>query len=243
LVEAHGPLRTRRVLIDCGFALQQLDRRLARAGLDASQIDALFITHEHSDHLGCAHALASRSGIAAVWMSEGTWRAGGQPDFGKALHFARDGVPIDLGEFALHPFTVPHDAREPLQLLCNDGARRLGVLTDLGGATAHVLDQIKQLDALLLEFNHDPQMLADSRYPPFLKRRISGSHGHLSNGAAAAIAAAANHAGLRHVVAAHLSERNNRPALVRAALAHALGARATEMLCADAAEGTSWLQV
>jgi len=240
LVEARSGGRTTRLLIDCGFALRQLDQRLARAGLATSDIDAVFITHEHGDHIGCAHALALRERIP-VWMSEGTWLATGGRDYQGHLHLARDGLAIEVGEMRIEPFTVPHDAREPLQLRCSDGARHLGVLTDLGHATPHVLTRLAQLDALLLEFNHDSAMLADSRYPPFLKQRVGGSYGHLSNAAAAAIAAALNHAGLHHVVAAHLSAQNNRPELVRRAMAEALGAREAEMLTASAADGCPWL--
>ncbi|WP_225784908.1 MBL fold metallo-hydrolase [Xenophilus sp. Marseille-Q4582] len=242
LVEARDGTRTTRLLVDCGFNLRKLDQRLARLDLCAADLDAVFITHEHGDHIGCAHALSQRDGTA-VWMSEGTWLATGAPDYAGRLHFARDGQTIDVGAMQLLPFTVPHDAREPLQLRCTDGDRQLGVLTDLGHASAHVMDHLRGLHALLLECNHDPALLAASRYPPFLKHRVSGRHGHLSNGAAAEIARAIHHAGLRHVLAAHLSQQNNRPELARAALALGLGAQEADMLTADAVEGSDWLQV
>ncbi len=242
LVEATSAGRTTRLLVDCGFGLKHLDARLARAGLSASQIDAVFVTHEHGDHIGCAHALARRDRIP-VWMSEGTWLASGGSDFEGLLNLARDGAHITIGELALRPFTVPHDAREPLQLVCTDGARRLGVLTDLGHVTPYVLAQLAGLDALLLEFNHDSDMLAQSSYPAFLKHRVGGNYGHLSNAAAADIARAVLHGGLRHVVAAHLSEQNNRPEIVRRTLAEALGASESDMLTANAAEGSPWLDL
>ena len=240
LVEATSGSRTTRLLVDCGFGLKQLDARLARNGLVASQIDAVFVTHEHGDHIGCAHALARRNRVP-VWMSEGTWLATGGHDYQGQLHLARDGVQIGIGDLSLQPFTVPHDAREPLQLVCSDGARRLGVLTDLGHATPYVLARLAGLDALLLECNHDSEMLAGSAYPAFLKLRVGGNYGHLSNAAAGAIARAVHHGGLRHVVAAHLSEQNNRPELVRRVLAEALGANEDEMLTANAADGSPWL--
>lgn len=242
LVEARSGGRTSRLLIDCGFALRQLDSRLAAIGLTAADIDAVFVTHEHGDHVGCVRALSRRDGIP-VWMSEGTWLATGGHAFEAGLHLARDDVAICIGELAVEPFTVPHDAREPLQLRCTDGARSLGILTDLGHATPHVLERLAGLQALMLEFNHDADMLAASAYPPFLKLRVGGNYGHLSNTAAAAIARAVHHGGLRHVLAAHLSEQNNRPEIVRQALAEALGARAEEMLAADATEGSPWLDV
>ena len=240
LVEAVSGGRVTRLLIDCGFTLRLLDARLARIGFAAGDIDALFVTHEHGDHIGCAHALSLRERIP-VWMSEGTWLAGGGHDYQGRLRFARDGVTIELGDIAIQPFTVPHDAREPLQLVCTDGQRRLGVLTDLGHATPYVLGRLAGLHALLLECNHDSDMLANSTYPPFLKARVGGNYGHLSNGAAGTIARAVHHAGLRHMVAAHLSQQNNRPELVRRMLAEALGAAEHDMLTADAANGSPWL--
>ena len=192
LVEATSAGRTTRLLVDCGFALKQLESaaRQRRAWL-ASQIDAVFVTHEHGDHIGCAHMLARRRRIP-VWMSEGTWLATGARDFDGMLHLARDGADIAIGDLCLRPFTVPHDAREPLQLRCTDGARHLGVLTDLGHATPHVLAQLAGIDALLLECNHDPDMLAQSSYPAFLKHRIGGNYGHLSNAASAETSHAAS---------------------------------------------------
>src|SRR6188472_1203438 len=133
LVEATSEGRTSRLLIDCGFGIRQLDARLARAGVAPADIDAIFITHEHGDHIGCSLALSRRERIP-VWMSEGTWLANGGHDF--------------EGRLRIQPFTVPHDAREPLQLRCTDGARKLGVLTDLGHATPHVFDCMAGLDAL-----------------------------------------------------------------------------------------------
>jgi phosphoribosyl 1,2-cyclic phosphodiesterase len=242
LVEATSGGRSSRLLVDCGFGLKQLDTRLARAGLAAGDIDAIFITHEHGDHIGCARALSRRERIP-VWMSEGTWLATGGHDFEGQMNLAGDGIEIQVGDLAVQPFTVPHDAREPLQLRCTDGARSLGILTDLGHATPHVLARLLGLQALLLEFNHDSDLLASSAYPPFLKLRVGGNYGHLSNTAAAAIARAVHHAGLRHLVAAHLSEQNNRPEIVRRQMAEALGASEHEMLTATAADGSPWLDV
>jgi phosphoribosyl 1,2-cyclic phosphodiesterase len=242
LVEATSGGRTSRLLIDCGFGLRQLDLRLAKAGLAATDIDAIFVTHEHGDHIGCAHSLSRRNRIP-VWMSEGTWLATGGRDFEGRLNLARDDAEFAVGDIAVQPFTVPHDAREPLQLRCSDGARTLGVLTDLGHATAHVLSRLSGVHALLLEFNHDSELLANSAYPAFLKLRVGGKHGHLSNEAAADIARAVRHGGLRHVVAAHLSEQNNRPDIVRRLMADALGGHEAEMLTASASEGSPWLDV
>lgn len=241
LVEASGiaPLR---VLVDCGLGLKQLLYRLGEAGLQAEDIHAVFITHEHGDHIGCARALALRYRIP-VWMSQGTHSAIGAPDFDGLLHRARDGKAIDLGGLQLTPFTVPHDAREPLQLSCTDGSAKLGILTDLGHATAHVMAHLEDCDALLLECNHDTEMLAQSAYPASLKRRVGGQYGHLSNTAAAEIARALGHQGLKHLVAAHLSAQNNCPALVQGLMADALSRSAEDIIVARPDVGTRWLQI
>lgn len=239
VVQAGGPTGLTHLLIDCGLGIRQLDQRLGGAGMLAEQIDAIFITHEHGDHIGCARQLALRERIP-VWMSEGTWLGLGQPDFGGLLRIAADCVPVAVGALEIRPFTVPHDAREPLQLSCTDGVSRLGILTDLGHATSHVLQQLAGCSTMLLECNHDPEMLALGPYPHFLKRRVGGDWGHLANTAAAAIAQAIQPHGLRQVVAAHLSEQNNRPELARAALAQALGDRC-EIHVADGRSGSGWL--
>ncbi len=240
LVEGSDGLRITRLLVDCGFGLKQLDARLAKAGLDADQIDAVFITHEHGDHIGCARQLALRN-RKMVWMSPGTHAALDAPDFKGLLQLAQDGTSIDLGGIQIQPFTVPHDAREPLQLTCTDGSRRLGILTDLGHATAHVLEQLSLCDALLLECNHEAEMLARSAYPPFLKKRVGGNFGHLSNQQASEIVRGVAHEGLQTVVAAHLSLQNNHPDLARAALCLALGCDLNDVGVADPVQGTDWI--
>ena len=241
LVEASG-LVPFRLLIDCGLGLKHLSHRLGQAGLQPQDVHAVFITHEHGDHIGCARALALRYRIP-VWMSRGTHAAIGSPDFDGLLHIARDGETIALGGLQLMPFTVPHDAREPLQLSCTDGASKFGILTDLGHATAHVMAHLEACNALLLECNHDAQMLAQSTYPPFLKKRVAGPYGHLSNTSAAEIASAVKHPGLRYVVAAHLSVQNNRPALAQAMLAEALSCTEGDIVVAGPDNGCGWLQV
>ncbi|AYM95616.1 MBL fold metallo-hydrolase [Acidovorax sp. 1608163] len=242
LIEGSDGLHTRRLLVDCGLGIRQLEARLAEAGLALAQIDAIFITHEHSDHIGCARSLALKHRIP-VWMSHGTHAALGSPDLDGLLRTAHDLEPIDLGSWQATPFTVPHDAREPLQLHCTDGATRLGVLTDLGHASAHVKEQLAGCHTLMLEANHDPQMLEASRYPAFLKRRISGKYGHLANTAAAELLRALQHPGLACVIAAHLSAQNNTPALAQQALGAALGWPTERITVASPANGTPWITV
>lgn len=241
LVEAHDGRHASRLLIDCGMSPRQLTARLQMAGIEPSMLDAIFITHEHSDHVGCMEPFARRHQIP-VWMSRGTHAAIGRPGLDTLLRCARDGEAFAVGNLLLTPFTVPHDAREPLQLVCSDGDRVLGIATDLGHASSHVEQALQACHALLLEFNHDPALLAASRYPAFLKARIAGDFGHLSNAAAAALAKCLDHAGLGHVLCAHLSERNNRPDLAASALAAALGRQQDEVWLADAESGSPWIQ-
>ncbi len=240
VIQARSETTLTHLLVDCGLGIRQLEKRLGQAGMLPEQIDAIFITHEHADHIGCAQRFAVRERIP-IWMSHGTYMALGEPNFEGLLRIACDGEAIDLGALQVRPFTVPHDAREPLQLTCTDGATRLGVLTDLGHASSHVLQHVAGCATLLLECNHDAQMLATSTYPAFLKRRVGGAYGHLANTAAAQLAQAMLANGLKQVVAAHLSEQNNRPELARQALASALACGEADIHVADAMTGSGWL--
>ena len=230
------------VLIDCGFGLKQMVQRLEKSGVLPEQLDAIFITHEHGDHTGCVQALSNQYKIP-VWMSGGTASAMGFDDTSSLLRTASDGDVIALNGLQLTAFTVPHDARQPLQLTCTDGASKLGVLTDLGHATAHVLNHLQGCHALVLECNHDAGMLAASVYPPFLKVRIGGDYGHLANSQSAQIARHVLHSGLKHVVAAHLSQQNNLPDVVKATLAEALSCQSDDIIIATQADGFAWLDV
>ena len=245
LVEARDGLQVSRLLIDCGLRVPELRRRLEAIDLQLTDLQGLFVTHEHSDHVGHARRFAQETGLP-LWMSEGT-RLACQADEWKLapdqLRVARDSVTIALGALELLPFTVPHDAREPLQLRCTDGDRHLGVLTDLGHASTHVVSALQNCHALLLETNHDPDLLQASAYPAFLKKRVAGPWGHLSNGAAAESLARIKHHDLNHVLAAHLSERNNTPDLARASLSHALGCASSEIDVADPIKGSAWIKV
>ena len=241
LVEAFDGLTRTRLLIDCGLGARQLQARLAAAGLAPSDLDAIFITHEHGDHVGCAPLVAARFGTP-LCASAGTFAAMRCAAPAPNWRIARDGEALAIGGLLIRPFTVPHDAQEPLQLVASDGDRTLGVLTDLGHVTAHALRQLAGSHALLLESNHCPDLLARSSYPPFLKQRVAGQHGHLSNAQAATALAALRHPRLNLVVGAHLSERNNLPALARRTLAGALDCNENEVLLSSRA-GLDWLSV
>ena len=241
LIEARGTTRTTRLLVDCGFSLRELESRALCAGVSLPDIDAVFVTHEHGDHVGCALALARRFAVPLL-MSRGTHRALGEPQAPQIV-FARDGTAVTVGGLELRPYTVPHDAREPLQLTLTDGSACLGLLTDAGASTPHLLRHLRACHALLLECNHDRALLAASSYPAPLKARIGGRLGHLANDVAAGILAACDPRRLRHVVAAHLSERNNTPLMAATALAAVLGTHPGDIVVADPLAGFGWLEL
>jgi phosphoribosyl 1,2-cyclic phosphodiesterase len=242
VVEARSGTTVTRVLLDCGFSAKEVERRLTLHGLCVGDLDAILVTHEHSDHVGSALTLARRAALP-VYMSWGTAQATGAHEAELELRVLWGDECAELGDLRLLPYTVPHDAREPLQFVFSDGARRLGVLTDVGVSTPHISAMLSGCDALVLEANHDVEMLATSRYPASLKARIGGPLGHLSNAAAAEILAGLDHSRLCHLVAAHLSQQNNRPELAQQALGAALGAHALDVQVATQEHGFDWLCV
>jgi phosphoribosyl 1,2-cyclic phosphodiesterase len=231
-----------RLLLDCGFSLSETVRRLARLGLEPEQITGVLVTHEHDDHLGGVARLARKFALP-VWTTPGTLRGVGALLDGVELHRIEGYACVCIGAIEVQPFPVPHDAREPAQYLFSDGARRLGVLTDTGCATPHIRRVLDGCDALVLEANHDPMLLERSDYPPPLKQRVAGRFGHLDNQQAAELVAELDCSRLQHMVAAHLSQNNNRPDLARRALAGALGCTPEWIGVAEQEGGLDWRQI
>jgi phosphoribosyl 1,2-cyclic phosphodiesterase len=230
-----------RVLVDCGFGLREAQRRLERLGCEPASIGGILVTHEHGDHVGGVFRLA-RAHRIPVYLTHGTLRACPQSAGCEDLVRVIDShAPFELPGLRVEPFPVPHDAREPVQYVLDDGDARLGVLTDIGHPTPHLVQALTRLTALVLETNHDAGLLAGSDYPPALKRRIAGRYGHLENADAARVLAALDHSRLRTVVAAHLSRQNNRADLARAALASVLGRDPGDVAVADQDEGLGWV--
>jgi phosphoribosyl 1,2-cyclic phosphodiesterase len=238
LVEAGNT----RLLIDAGFGPREMSRRLERLGVAADEVDAVVVTHEHADHVGGVFACARRFDWA-VLLTHGTLAACRDGGANSAITTIDSHESVSLGDICIQPFPVPHDAREPVQFVLGDGARRLGVLTDAGHVTPHMVAMLDVCDALVLECNHDVQMLAQGGYPPALKRRIGGLWGHLDNDAAASLLSQIGRSSLRHVVAAHLSQENNSPALAQAALSTVLGCEAEWIGVATQDEGFAWRDV
>jgi len=237
VIEAAGT----RVLIDCGFPLRETERRLARLGLEAGQLDAILVTHEHGDHLSGVARLARRH-RTPVYLTHGSYTAWKDRDVPTAVHFAPH-TAFSIGALQVQPYPVPHDAREPCQYVVSHGALRVGVLSDAGHVTPHMCAVLDACDALLLECNHDPAMLADGPYPQSLKRRVGGERGHLANAQAAALLTRIGRERFQHLVLTHLSETNNTPGLALSAVHSALEADPDWVVCADQIEGLGWREL
>ena len=234
-----------RLMLDCGFALAETEARLARAGLAPAELAGLIVTHEHGDHADGVFPFARRHAIP-VWMTYGTFaalREAGATVGDCPVHLVDSQRAFSVGDMLVQPFTVPHDAREPVQYVLSDGARRLGVLTDAGCATAHIQASLSGCEALVLECNYDPGMLEGGSYPPSVKARIASRLGHLDNASSGEILASLDRSRLRHVIAAHLSQANNTPRLARAALSWALGCEPEWISVASQEEGFGWREL
>lgn len=230
------------LLLDCGFGLRDTVTRLGRLGCAPDVLSGILVTHEHGDHVGGVFRLARKYGLP-VWLTHGTWAACRESDVGLDLRIIDSHQPLSIGDIEAQPFPVPHDAREPVQYVFAAAGCRLGVLTDVGEITPHVRAMLGACDGLVLECNHDAGMLARSAYPASLKRRIAGRHGHLENSAAARLLTQIDCSRLQHLVAAHLSERNNLPELAVGALAEALGCNREWVGVAGPESGFAWREI
>lgn len=239
VVEAGGT----RVLLDCGFATKATVERLSRLGIAPEQLDAIVVTHEHGDHVAGAFRFARRHNLT-VFLTHGTHAATtrNSPPL-PACRLIDSHTAFAIGDLEIQPFPVPHDAREPVQYVFSNGRHRLGVLTDTGSITPHIVDVLRHCDALMLECNHDAALLAASDYPPSLIRRISGRFGHLDNETSASLLGQIDTRRLQHLIAAHLSQQNNRPQLAISTLAAALDCAEEWIGVANQETGFDWRQL
>jgi len=237
LVEAGDTM----VMLDCGFSTRETLHRMDRLNRSPEAISAILVTHEHSDHIAGVARLARRFGMP-VWLTAGTLHGC------RELESVETGIinphePLVLGELEITPMAVPHDAREPCQYVFDDGVDRLGVITDIGHITPHVVETLAGCSALAVEANHDSGMLDDGPYPYRLKERVGGRYGHLNNLQTAKLLQSVDGSRLRWVAGVHLSETNNTPGLAREAMAGALGCQNEEVLIAGQASGLDWQSV
>jgi phosphoribosyl 1,2-cyclic phosphodiesterase len=232
-----------RLLLDCGFRVGEAAARLARLELEPGDLDAVVVTHEHDDHIGGVARLARAHGLP-VYLTHGTLTAlgGARSDIAE-ITMIDSHEPFSIGEIEVRPYPVPHDAREPAQFVFGDGAKRLGVLTDAGSSTPHIEAMLSGLDALVLECNHDLDLLMSGSYPLPLKRRIASRFGHLDNRTAAQLLASVDCSRLQHLIAAHLSQQNNTPELARTAVCQALNCAPEWIGIASQGEGFGWREI
>ena len=231
------------VLMDCGFGLQDTISRLARLGVTPEQLSGIVVTHEHGDHIGGVARLARKFELP-VWLTHGTLLSQPKAFAGIAqLNEIDPHQAFAIGDIEVTPYPVPHDAAEPVQFVFSDGVRRLAVLTDTGCSTAHIEQTLSGCDALVLECNHDSDMLMKGDYPFSLKQRVGGRLGHLNNQEAAGILARMDVSNLQHLVAAHLSRKNNTPELAVRALCVALGCDESWVGVATQFEGFAWREI
>ena len=229
------------IMVDCGFSITEAESRLARFAVACTDLSAILVTHEHADHVSGVARFAARHRIP-VWCTAGTLAASERMNLTVAECFDAH-ADFAIGDFNVSPLTVPHDAREPTQFIFSDGDHRLGMLTDTGSITPHIQRSLDGCDGLILECNHDHDMLENGPYPASLKTRVGGPLGHLSNAQAAALLAGLDRSHLQHLVAAHLSAKNNTPALARSALAEAAGCDSSWIQVASQEQGLEWREL
>jgi phosphoribosyl 1,2-cyclic phosphodiesterase len=210
------------ILVDAGLSGVEIQRRMAVKGLTPESLDAILVSHEHTDHIQGVGVLSRRFGLP-VYINDATRQASGGA-LGKlsGIYPFTCGQPFTIGGMIIHPFSISHDAEDPAAFTIACHQAKVGVATDLGIVTSVVKTHLKTCDVLILEANHDPRMLIDGPYPWPLKQRIRGRSGHLSNDDAAHLLETILHDRLAYVILAHLSEENNTPQKARQAVASVL---------------------
>lgn len=227
------------LMVDCGFSTREVEKRLLRLDKKPQDITAILVTHEHGDHVRGV-ARFSRKYQIPVWMTAGTHAHCRSREEYLHLSVFNSHQSFLINTIEVSPFPVPHDAREPVQFVFSDGTRRLGILTDTGSITPHIKRMLDGLDALLLEGNHDHEMLMNGSYSRQLKLRVSGRNGHLSNDQSAELLRNIDCSKLQHIVAAHLSEKNNHPDKVLASFSSALDCTVDRIALACQEKGFDW---
>ncbi len=229
------------LLVDCGFSARETEKRLQRLNFDAQNISAIVVTHEHADHINGVRVLARKYKLP-VYATAGTAGCLAADVAAYVTEFSCHET-FSVGDIEVQPFPVPHDAREPSQFVFHNGQHKLGLLTDVGSITPVIEEYLTACDALLLEANHDMQMLDEGEYPDHLKYRVSGRLGHLNNVQSANLLEKIDTSRLQHIVAMHLSEKNNSPNIVSPLFANALACDESWVTIAEQDAGFAWREL
>lgn len=241
LIESGTGASDTRLLLDCGYSVVETERRLSRLERSAGDITAIMVTHEHADHISGVARLSRKYDIP-VWLTVGTWNACRDIVFSDT-HFINSHAAFSIGDIQLNPFPVPHDAREPCQFVFSDGACELGIVTDLGCYTPHIIKRLSRLKALLLECNYDHAMLLKGEYPVALKQRVASPRGHLDNRQSSELLKKIDTTQLNHLIGMHVSEKNNQPEFALDALCDGVGCERSDVSLACQVAGFGWREI
>lgn len=227
------------ILVDCGFGITKTVDSLVARGVDPHEVSAIFVTHEHGDHIRGVRMLANRFDIP-VFATVGTFSKISRLD-PMLVNEIRSGDVITIDGISVHSVEVPHDAREPTQFVFESTKERFGLLTDIGSINDVVVEHYSGCDSLFVESNHDIDMLWNGNDPEFLKHRVSGDLGHLSNQQAMEFLSRVKHTRLSNVVIGHVSQRNNNTEILQREYEHLK--RELALTFATQESGTPWLPV
>ena len=229
------------LLVDCGFSAKEAEKRLEQVALTAKDLTAIVVTHEHADHINGVRVLARKYQLP-VYATAGT--AGClAADLKDYIHEFSCHEQFEIDDIEVNPFPVPHDAREPSQFVFSDGGAKVGLLTDVGMITPIIEQALSGCQALLLEANHDLTMLDNGEYPDHLKYRVSSKMGHLNNVQAGSLLKKIDTNQLQHIMAMHLSEKNNHPDIVKGVFSEALDCEQDWIGIADQNLGFTWRDI
>lgn len=201
------------ILVDAGISCREIERRMKRLGLEMQKVRAVFVSHEHWDHIKGIPVLAKKHRLPVYITTPMQVHGGLSLDAQCARPFTAY-QPVSIGELSITAFPKLHDAADPYSFIVSCNGVRVGVFTDIGSPCQHVISHFKQCHAAFLEANYDEEMLENGRYPYYLKKRISGEHGHLSNRQALELFTKHRPSFMTHLLLSHLSKENNCPNLV-----------------------------
>ena len=229
------------IMIDCGFSIRETTQRLAKLGKKPEQISAILVTHEHSDHWKGVVPLAAKYGID-VYVTAGCLKSRKVDSSGFPFRIIDSHTGFTIGDIGVTPVPVPHDAREPVQFVFKSELHQLGILTDVGSLTPHIELHYSACDGLLVEANHDLDMLLNGPYPEFLKERVAGAWGHLNNQQTATLLSGIDQERIQQIVIGHISDKNNSLENVREAIEAVINSP-DKIYYACQQEGFDWLEL